>query len=217
MVVPALLGQQPIDQAVQVTAEVQTNPPTLALSWVLNTNALSYTIYRKSRDATTWGAPLLTVGGGVTNYVDTNVAVGMGYEYRISKSDLAYGGEGYLYSGIEMPLVEQHGTVLFLVDQTQASALTMELARLQQDLVGDGWTVIRHDVARTDSVPAIKALIMADYLADSDNVNTIFLFGHVPVPYAGDIFPTATRIIGGLARGRLLRRCDWNLDGFHGE
>jgi hypothetical protein len=65
----------------------------------------------------------------------------------------------------------------------------MELTRLQQDLVGDGWTVLRHDVARNDSVPNIKAIIKTDYTADPANVKAVFLFGHVPVPYSGNICP----------------------------
>ena len=44
--------------------------------------------------------------------------------------------------------------------------LRQELARLKQDLVGDGWLVLRHDVAQTATVLSIKSLIQADYLAD---------------------------------------------------
>lgn len=204
---PALMAQQAIDQAVQVTAVAQTNPPAIMLVWPQNTNAISYTIYRKPRDRTSWGSPILTLGSFGTNYMDTNVIIGQGYEYRVSKSDTAYGGEGYVYSGIQMPLVENRGTVILLVDKTQASALTMELARLQQDLVGDGWVVIRHDVMRTDSVASTKALIVADYMTDTNNVNTVFLFGHVPVPYSGDIFPD----------GHLDHQGAWPADGFYGD
>jgi hypothetical protein len=55
--------------------------------------------------------------------------------------------------------------------------------------VGDGWQVIRHDVDRNDNPASIKALIMADYASDPANVRSVFLFGHVPVPYSGDIVP----------------------------
>jgi hypothetical protein len=200
-------AQTVIDQAVQVSATVQTNPPLIALSWPAITNALSYDVYRKSRDAASWGTAVAALGAAATNYADTNVVAGVGYEYRISKADTSYGGEGYLYSGIQMPLVENRGTVVLVVDETQASALTLELARLQQDLVGDGWTVIRHDVARTNSVVSVKALILADYLADTNNVNTVFLFGHVPVPYAGDIYPD----------GHPDHEGAWPCDGYYGD
>jgi hypothetical protein len=195
------------DQAVQVSAVVQTNPPLITLSWPAITNALQYTVYRKSRDATSWGSSVATPGPSATNYMDTNVVSGVGYEYRISKTDDSYGGEGYIYSGIQMPLVESRGTVVLVVDDTYSSNLVMELQRLQSDLAGDGWIVIRHDVARTNSVASVKALIQADYLADTNDVNSVFLFGHVPVPYAGDIYPD----------GHPDHEGAWPCDGYYGD
>jgi len=186
-----VLAQTVLDQVVQVSAIAQTNPPVIALSWPAGSTALSYSVYRKSKDATSWGSVVATLGAAATNYTDTNVVTGTGYEYRISKtdSDNNVGGEGYIYCGIQMPLVESRGKVVLIVDNTYATNLVAELQRLQSDLTGDGWIVIRHDVARTNSVAGVKALIQADYLADTNNVNTVFLFGHVPVPYAGDIYP----------------------------
>jgi hypothetical protein len=179
-----------VDQAVQVSAIVQTNPPLIALSWLPSTSTASgYTVFRKSRDATSWGNPIATLAASATNFTDSNVVVGVGYEYQIQKTDNSYGGEGYIYSGIQMPLIESRGTVILIVDNTWSSNLVMELQRLQSDLVGDGWTVIRHDVSRTNSVTSVKSMIQTDYLADTNDVNTVFLFGHVPVPYAGNIFP----------------------------
>ena len=197
-----------IDQAVQVSAIVLTNPPTIALHWPSSTSISSgYKLYRKSRDAAAWGSAMATLGGSATNYTDTNVLAGGGYEYRVSKTDNSYGGEGYIYCGIQMPLVESRGKALLVVDRTYASNLVMELERLQNDLTGDGWTVIRHDVARTDSVANIKALILADYLADTNNLNTVFLFGHVPVAYVGDIYPD----------GHPDHEGAWPCDGYYGD
>ncbi|MGZ8940132.1 MAG: fibronectin type III domain-containing protein, partial [Limisphaerales bacterium] len=70
-----------------------------------------------------------------------------------------------------------------------AAALAGELTRLQQDLVGDGWTVIRQDVARTATAPQVKQLIQNAYNADPANVKSVFLFGHVAVPYSGNYNP----------------------------
>ena len=64
-----------------------------------------------------------------------------------------------------------------------------DLVRLKNDMVGDGWQVIRHDVNRTDSVTAVKRAIVSAYTADPANVKTVFLFGLVPVPYSVDIVP----------------------------
>jgi hypothetical protein len=116
-----------------------------------------------------------------------------------------YTGAGYIYAGIQAPLVESHGKVILVTDNTFTASLAMELSRLEQDLAGDGWTVLRHDVPRMAVDPAntsssvwaaraselanLKALIKADYNADPSNVKAVFLFGHVPVPYSGNLAP----------------------------
>ena len=192
------------DYAVRVSATVQTTPAQITLSWPGDTSATGFTLYRKLRDDTSWGGAT-TLAVNATNYLDTNVVVGSAYEYDISKSASTYYGEGYIYAGIQAPLVESRGKVVLLVDNTFTAGLALELARLQADLVGDGWTVLRHDVprmavdpantsisvwaARSNELANVKALITADYNADPTNVNTVFLFGHVPVPYSGDLAP----------------------------
>jgi hypothetical protein len=185
-------AQSVSDYAVLVSATVQTNPAQITLSWPADPQATSYIRYRKTRDATTWGTGT-TLATNATSFVDSSVTIGTGYEYRVSKTGLAggaaYSGEGYIYTGIAVPLTEARGKMVLLVDNTVASSLAMELTRLQLDLVGDGWTVLRHDVARTDTVANIKSLIKADYNADTVNVKAVFIFGHVPVPYSGDLNP----------------------------
>ena len=180
----------PWDFSVQVSAIVQTTPAQITLSWPQDTNGtpLSYTVYRKDPTATSWGTGT-ALSGSATTYVDTTVTTGTGYEYQIVKATAGYTGYGYIRTGIEVPLVEQRGTVVLLVDNTTAPALTAELAQLQQDLAGDGWSVLRHDVARNDTVMHIKSIIKADYDADPASVNTVFLFGHIPVPRSGQINP----------------------------
>src|SRR5205807_2233459 len=96
-----------------------------------------------------------------------HIAVGGAYEYQIIKSSkLGFKAYGYIYAGSNVPLVEQMGTIILIVDDTWIADLKFELARLEQDLVGDGWTVKRHDISRSDSVMNVKARIKADYEAD---------------------------------------------------
>ncbi len=180
--------------AVEISATVQVSPAQITLSWTQDTNGApaSYTIYRKAPSATSWGNPLATVGGSTTSFADAAVAAGSVYEYQIVKdftAERAYRGYGYIEAGINAPLADGRGTVILIVDNNFSTSLAPELLRLQQDLMGDGWFVIRHDVARGDSVTSVKALIRADYEADRANVNTVFLFGHVPVPYSGLLNP----------------------------
>ncbi|MHB8521951.1 MAG: Ig-like domain-containing protein [Limisphaerales bacterium] len=178
------------EYSVQVTASVQSVPAQVTLTWPQDSIAVpeSYTVYRKDAQATSWGTGTLLAGAD-TSYVDTNVSVGAIYEYQIVKTASTYTGYGYVEAGIDVPLAERRGAVVLIVDNTYAADLVVELDRLRQDLVGDGWTVLRHDVARTETVPNVKALIQGDYSSDPAEVKAVFLFGHVPVPYAGNIVP----------------------------
>lgn len=188
------------DYAIQVSAQVQASPPRITLGWPTNAHAINCKVYRKLLAAPSWGSPLATLPAGAQGFADTNVSVGTAYEYQVevltdyypypngSVTDwlTAY---GYCYAAIDAPLIEDRGKVILIVDDAFSGPLSNELAQLQQDLVGDGWTVLRHDVNRSNSVPSVKALIVADYNADPANVRSVFLLGHVPVPYSGALNP----------------------------
>jgi hypothetical protein len=69
---------------------------------------------------------------------------------------------------------------------------------LKQDLVGDGWKVIRHDSPRhddttwannTNNIAVIKGCITSDYNADPTNTKAIYIVGHVSIPYSGWLIP----------------------------
>ena len=221
----SVFAQSPSDAAVRVSAEVQATPRRITLKWPSDSRSVAYSLSRKLPDATSWGAPL-DLGVGTTSYIDTGVLSSDTYEYWISKWEVdtyAYAGEGYICVGIEAPLVEQRGKVVLIVDSSCAASLSNELARLVTDLVGDGWMVLRHDVprsavdpaetspsawsVRSNEVASVKALIKADYEADPANVKALFLVGHVPVPYSGDLFPDAHAEHKGA----------WPADGFYGD
>jgi hypothetical protein len=171
------------DFAVQVSATIQKSPPKITLSWPQGYAVSSYTVSRKPFNATSWSS-LGTLSGSATSFSDSNVSIGNTYEYRIVRSGSGYTGYGFCYAGIDAPMVENRGKVLLLVDSSMASPLANELTRLQQDLVGDGWTVVRKDVSRTSSVTSVKSLITSE-----SGVKSLFLFGRIPVPYSGSINP----------------------------
>jgi len=171
--------------AVQVSATVQKSPPKITLTWKADSGATGYTVYRKSLGSTSWGTGT-NVSTSANTYSDSNVSVGQVYEYRIVKTGSGYTGYGYICSGIEANLIERRGKVILLVDSTYTSSLASELARLQQDLVGDGWQVIRRDVPRSASVTTVKNMIRNDYNSDLGNVKSVYIIGHVAVPYSGN-------------------------------
>ncbi|MCE3259102.1 MAG: hypothetical protein K0S12_743 [Bacteroidetes bacterium] len=184
-----VLSQTAIDCAVRVTATVQTSPPQITLTWPTNTTTTQYTIYRKLKSATSWSTALATLAGSTTVYTDNSVTAGTSYEYKIQRTGSSYTGYGYINSGIEIPAIENRGKLILMVDSTFNVSLATELKRLEDDLEGDGWTVIRHDVLRTGSVTHVKSIIVSDYNNDPSNTKALFIFGHVPVPYSGNINP----------------------------
>jgi len=195
------------DYAVEVTALVQKNPAQIKLQWHAADDGSGYTVARKAKDSSSWDS-LATLSADVTTFTDSNVKVGEAYEYRVLKNPLPdYGGSGYIYAGIELPVTETRGKLVLVVDNTYASDLSSELTRLQQDLIGDGWTVLRHDVGRNQTPPEVKQLIVNDYNSDRQNVKAVFLFGHVPVPYSGNLNPD----------GHPDHLGAWPADGYYGD
>lgn len=173
---------------------ITNNPPTITLSWEKNTNQLQMIIGR--RDLTNdiqspWTLLLNTTNEDVNIFIDSDVELGKGYEYIGTRSltNPAAQKIGYLASGIELPLVESRGKLLMIFDGGFTDGLSYDYDLLTQDMVGDGWTVLRHDVPRSSSSRDIRNLIHADYTNDPDNVNTIFLFGRLPVAKSGPISP----------------------------
>ncbi|MBI5094586.1 MAG: hypothetical protein HZB26_19400, partial [Candidatus Hydrogenedentes bacterium] len=197
------------DWAIQASAVVQDSPPQITLNWPASTGTGSIYVYRKLDTDTTWASFLATLASTATQYIDTTVSLGTAYEYLLFQTDatITSGRRGYVYSGIQIPLVESRGKMILIVDNSFSSPLSTELARLEQDLIGDGWTVLRHDVNRTDTVSSVKSLIQTDYTADTTNVKAVFLFGHVPVPYSGNLNPD----------GHADHQGAWPTDVFYGE
>lgn len=179
--------------AVLASATVQEAPPRIRFDWPLDPGTpgfpvLEYQVFRKSREVPDWGSPVATLPDYATNYTDTNVVLGETYEYQFIKIATNLTGYGYAWAGIRAPLQDERGKLLLLVDETVADGLTNEIARLQQDLVGDGWTVLRFAVARTGSVSEVRQLILTNWV-QLPAVRAVYLLGHVPVPYSGNITP----------------------------
>src|SRR5688572_27275120 len=173
--------------AVMATAQVQASPASITLKWNSDPNATGYAIAR--RNGSSWNN-VANLGGSTLSWTDSNVASGNSYEYRITKTTgPGYKGASFLSAGINAPLKDNLGKVILVVDNTYASQLSSELQRLEWDLAGDGWTVLRRDVSRNDSVANVKNVIKAAYQTDPSNMKAVFLFGHVPVAYSGNFAP----------------------------
>lgn len=185
----ALAAQTPDQTAIMITVTTSTAPPSLTFTWPLDASAIQYTVARRPAGANSWmPANLIPGGGAVTTWTDPNVAVGERYEYWFTKSGNPL-AKGLVTAGVEARALEDRGIVVLVVESNKVQTLGVLLDRLTTDLVGDGWTVLRHDVPITDPAPLVKALITADAAAQPGQVQAVFLLGHVPVPYSGAINP----------------------------
>jgi len=185
---PVLRAQKVMDYSVRVSATLQKSPASITLHWPKDSSAVTgFTIYKKLKTDPTFKTLLATLAGTDTVYTDKNVTVGAYYEYEIVKTikNGAYYGFGYIASGIEVPVTESRGKLILLYDKTFIPTLQPEITRLVLDMTEDGWTVIYQGVSDADSVTAIQGIIQGYYNADPNNVNAVFLLGHIPVPYSG--------------------------------
>lgn len=191
----AISAQNIQDQTIPLTATVSEIPARIVLNWTAPTSG-SYTItsqkiYRRKHGAG-WGSVYANPSTSALNFTDTSVQVGQRYEYRIVRqfSNGPGSSHGYLETGIRLPVVDKRGSVILLIKDTAAAAMPNELSRLQQDLAGDGWQVIREVISSSASVSDVKSIIAGLYNAPAiSDVRSVFLFGSIPVPYSGNLNP----------------------------
>ncbi len=178
-------GQNPKDYVVNITTSVSENPPSISFKWEPVKAGTKIYICRKHPDSDNWGKALAILPISETEYKDDKIESGVKYEYRfvVTGKTLKY---NYLYAGIKCKEIEYRGKLILLVDDKFTKTLNYELKRLESDLIGDGWDVLRKDVSRNASVKSVKEIVRNIYNSDPENVNTLLLFGHIPVPYSGN-------------------------------
>lgn len=189
-----LSAQNGRTRAVRVYAETQADPAQITLRWESSPHPVQlYYIHRRVVSSDTWVYQGNDPSPEATQWVDNNVTLGTRYEYRVYRQydpDISTAhARGYTLAGIDAPLMDQRGTVILLVDETQASALAEEIDRFVLDLTGDGWNVVTESAHPSDSPPSVRAKLQTIYNADPSNVKAAILLGRIPVPYSGDIFP----------------------------
>jgi len=181
----ASYAQPAADYAIQLTATVQASPAQITISWKPVATATSYALNKKAKTSGTW-AFLKSVPATDSSYTDTKVITDSAYEYSIEAAG-SVDATGYIYAGIKAPAIHYKGTLALFVDSTFTDSCATPITQLMKDISGDGWQVIRHDVSRTLSDTAIKAMIVSD--VTTNTITAVLLLGHVAVPYSGDLNP----------------------------
>ena len=292
----SLWAQGPKQRAVEVSAIVQENPPQIHFSWAWDWSGPDYTIYKKLTHEPNWGEPIAILEWSATEFVDTDVEIGVPYEYAFFKKKwglikdtieliggmelnftinnlygdglccnfghgwykveacgevLAEGSDfgtsqsttfrpcgdvtggnvevivtinpdmqtnntwweltntqtgaiiadsggqgvmlderpkyGFIYTGIQLPTIENRGSILLLIDDILVTELQVEIEQLKLDLIGDGWKVKKMFIKQAETVEQLKAKIQQAYSEISD-LKSLFLLGHIPVPYSGSFY-----------------------------
>ncbi|MCJ8330253.1 MAG: hypothetical protein HRT89_18795 [Lentisphaeria bacterium] len=177
------------DFAVQVSACIRKSPLRVELSW-LKAETISYFIYRRMTGATRWlRKPHASLNGKVLSWVDADVEEAKTYEYKIVRNGKGYKGFGYICVAVNAALVENRGKVILLVEHKLSLALKKEISQLIDDLTGDFWHVIKKTVGRNSTAKHVKSLIKKESKKDPIALKSVFILGHIPVPYSGSIFP----------------------------
>lgn len=177
-----------VDYSVLTSAQVTTIPPQITVSWVSDANALSYSIDKKWPADTSW-TNLASLSGSTNSYTDTAVSIGTIYEYRVVKTTPLVTGYGYVYTGIDIPVLDARGTILLAVEDSYATPLQTELDQLKNDLIGDGWNVIRKDFAATTQDTVLKNWVIDTYNQPGVEVKSLLIIGHFAIPYSGNFAP----------------------------
>src|ERR1051325_1632847 len=176
-------------QAVEASVQTQESPPQIRLVWPAPESPASRYRISKRTGNDGW-SEVAVLDGGSTSWTDGNVGLGTRYEYRIIKEmSSGYYGHAYLMAGIRAPILEDTGKVLLVVRDNIASVAGGELEQFRQDLIRDGWEVLRQDVSEGMSPPQIRGMIQSAYGASGGTLKHVVLIGHVAVPYSGFIMP----------------------------
>jgi hypothetical protein len=177
------------DNAVLSEASVNENDTVITIKWQSCLGASQYNLYRKLYGNTSWGAPIANLGPLDLFYEDSNIIANQLYEYRIMRVGSTGTAYGYLVSGINTQIPYNKGTMILIIDDYFLPDLQNEISELILDIEADGWFVQQQLVNRNNSVSQVKSLIQGIYNNDPVATNGLFLLGHVPVPYSGDINP----------------------------
>ena len=185
-----LSSQGARNYTVLLSASVQKSPPQIKLNWSFQAGITGYQVFRKLKSETTWGTPISTLTANDTTYVDNSVQVGTSYEYRIDKNAGSYFAYGFINSGIEIPTTITLKKVILVVDSNLRDSLQSEINQWIKDAELEGWNVTRIDVPRNLKSNDIKDKIVLEYQKDPNSTKSVFILGHVAVPYSGFFKPT---------------------------
>jgi hypothetical protein len=194
-----------VDQSVKLTAAVSTTPPTITVNWQQDPRTLSYDLYRREYQDSTWGEKISNYPASTTQYVDTDVRLHRLYEYKVVKYVDGVEGYGYVLSGIERPAVHHSGQLLIVITSSTLNQIEPALNEYLAVVGTDGWQSSILTIDDNTTVSEVKAAIVTAHSFNS--FSAVLLLGDVPIPHSGDIKPD----------GHPDHRGAWSADIYYGD
>lgn len=186
------VGLLPVAAAAQTPADlvlpvrVQDVGGALRFSWPAQTGHTDFIVLRKTRTTTAW-VPQDTLAPTDTVWT-TPATPGQAFEYQIIRRGSSPTASYHGYAGADFAPAHPKGGLVVVADSTYALPLATELQTLAQDLYRDGWRVHWLWATRTQSPASIRAQIQ-DLRTQYPDLRGVYLVGHVPVPYSGNMAP----------------------------
>lgn len=175
-------------QVVQLQAKANVDG-TITLEWPKETFTGSYMVYKREPSETigNWSNVIATVNSSENKYTDNTMQVGGEREYLVAKIENSKTvALGYIQTGNKTKPKPNQGGVILLIDSSYALTLSSEILQLKNDLIAAGWIPYEMYAGRKEKVTAIKDRISQFMDSKVERPKTLYILGHVPVPYSGN-------------------------------
>jgi hypothetical protein len=178
--VAVVTAQQPVDKIALVQGEATSQG--LALRFSDRVYGETQIYRRQLGTISEWEDEELVADlGQESRWFDTEIEPGNRWEYFIERDGDV---KGFLAGAIDGEVLDNPGKIALVIEESVLGPLEPEIEQLRTDLIAEGWSVVSFEVAKTDSVVDVKALLQGE-----PDLVSAMLIGHVPVPYSGAINP----------------------------
>ena len=173
--------QRDLDKSVPLWLEYD-NGNNATLHWIKDGNAADYVI-NTSDDNFNSLTQVDNADGTSSSYDLGTLDSDTHYHYQLTKDN---NGKGLITIGLEMAPVHKRGRCLIAIDEILTQPLQSEIVRLMQDMTMDGWDVDTASIERRFDAIAVRSFFQNWYETGYEGSQTIFILGHVPIPYSGN-------------------------------